>query len=71
MNRSRNLVNLLYIIPLGFLGLFFFFPLAAVVWESFAPQGRLDLSPLSSLWREPYFRGRSGSRFGSLRSRRR
>jgi len=56
LSRTRRLENLLYIIPLGFLGLFFFYPLAAVVWEAFAPAGRLDLSPLFSLWREPYFR---------------
>jgi thiamine transport system permease protein len=53
---ARRLENLLYIIPLGFLGLFFFYPLAAVVWESFAPAGRLDLSPIRTLWTEPYFR---------------
>ncbi len=56
MKRARSLVNLLYIVPLGFLGLFFFYPLAAVVWESFAPQGRIDLTSINSLWREPYFR---------------
>jgi thiamine transport system permease protein len=56
LGRTRRLENLLYIVPLGFLGLFFFYPLATVIWESFAPQGRVDLSPLASLWREPYFR---------------
>ena len=46
---------MLFLPPLLFLGLFFFYPLAAVVVESFAPGGRLDLTPLASLWREPYF----------------
>ena len=35
----------LYLLPLAFLGVFFFYPLAAVVVESFAPGGRLDLAP--------------------------
>ncbi len=56
LGRTRRLENLLYILPLAFLGFFFFYPLATVIWESFAPQGRVDLSPLASLWREPYFR---------------
>ncbi len=46
---------LLFLPPLLFLGLFFFYPLAAVVVESFAPGGRVDLTPLRSLWQEPYF----------------
>lgn len=46
---------LLFLPPVLFLGLFFFYPLAAVVIESFAPAGRLDLTPLATLWREPYF----------------
>ena len=56
--RSRGRISaasLLFLPPLLFLGLFFFYPLAAVLVESFAPGGRLDLTPLESLWREPYF----------------
>ena len=45
----------LLLIPLAFLGVFFFDPLIAVVGESFAPDGRLNLAPVASLWREPYF----------------
>ena len=47
--------SLLYLLPLLFLGLFFFYPLAAIMVESFAPAGQLDLSPLAALWRDPYF----------------
>jgi thiamine transport system permease protein len=47
--------SFLYLLPLAFLALFFFYPLGAVAWESFAPGGRLDLAPLASLWRETYF----------------
>jgi len=47
--------GLLYLLPLGFLGVFFFYPLLAVVVQSFAPGGRLDLAPIANLWREPYF----------------
>ena len=46
---------MLFIIPLAFLGVFFFYPLAAVVRESFAPGGQLNLAPIADLWREPYF----------------
>jgi len=47
--------GLLYLLPLGFLGVFFFYPLLAVVVQSFAPGGRLDLAPIANLWSEPYF----------------
>lgn len=46
---------LLYLPPLLFLGVFFFYPLAAVVAQSFASGGHINLAPLASLWREPYF----------------
>jgi thiamine transport system permease protein len=46
---------LLYVPPLLFLGLFFFYPLAAVAVQSFAPGGQVNLAPVASLWREPYF----------------
>lgn len=47
--------GLLYLPPLAFLGIFFFYPLLAVVVQSFAPGGQLNLAPIASLWREPYF----------------
>jgi thiamine transport system permease protein len=46
---------LFYLVPLSFLAIFFFYPLAVVVVRSFAPAGKLDLAPLSTLWQEPYF----------------
>ncbi len=46
---------MLFVIPLAFLGVFFFYPLAAVIRESFAPGGQLNLAPVADLWREPYF----------------
>ena len=54
--KSRiTLPSALFIIPLAFLGVFFFYPLAAVIRESFAPGGQLNLAPVADLWREPYF----------------
>src|SRR5512146_3263635 len=47
--------TLLYVPPALFLALFFFYPLAAIVQESLAPAGQLDLAPVASLWQEPYF----------------
>lgn len=57
MDRRRAALGwgLLYLLPLGFLGIFFFYPLAAVVVQSFAPGGQLNLAPIASLWRDPYF----------------
>lgn len=53
---QRALTILPYLLPLTFLGLFFFYPLATVTWRSFAPEGQLDLSPLLNIWGEAYFR---------------
>ncbi len=56
MNRRRvSAGNLLYLFPLAFLGVFFFYPLATVIWKSLAPAGRLDLTPLLTIWWQPYF----------------
>ncbi len=55
MKRSLLLRLAFYAPPLAFLGVFFFYPLAAVVARSFAADGRLDLAPLVNLAREPYF----------------
>jgi thiamine transport system permease protein len=46
---------LVYLLPLLFLGLFFFFPLAEIFRLSLAPQGELDLSPFRSLFSDPYY----------------
>ena len=55
MKRWLNQLYPLYLLPLVFLGLFFFYPLATIVRESFAPGGQLDLTGLTALWQEPYF----------------
>lgn len=55
ITRGRAAGALLYLPPLLFLGVFFFYPLAAVAVQSFAPGGQLNLAPIASLWREPYF----------------
>lgn len=47
--------SLLYLLPLAFLAVFFFYPLGAVMGESLAPGGRLDLAPVAALLREAYF----------------
>ncbi len=47
--------SVVYLLPLGFLLLFFFYPLAEILRLSLAPQGRLDLSPFAALWRDPYY----------------
>lgn len=53
--RKVSAGNLLYLFPLAFLGVFFFYPLATVIWKSLAPAGRLNLTPLlTTLW-QPYF----------------
>lgn len=47
--------TLLYLLPLLFLGLFFFYPLSEIFRLSLAPQGRLDLSPFHTILTDPYF----------------
>ncbi|MGE5603862.1 MAG: iron ABC transporter permease, partial [Nitrososphaerales archaeon] len=53
--RRISAASLLFLPPVLFLAVFFFYPLAAVLVESFAPRGQVDLTPIASLWREPYF----------------
>jgi thiamine transport system permease protein len=45
----------IYALPLVFLGLFFFYPLAAIFRLSLAPGGALDLSPFRALATDPYY----------------
>ena len=54
--RARSLPwhAALFIPALAFLGIFFFYPLAAVLVKSFAAEGRLNLAPAASLWRVSY-----------------
>jgi thiamine transport system permease protein len=46
---------LVYLLPLLFLGLFFFYPLVEIFRLSLAPQGALDLSPFRRLLSDPYY----------------
>jgi thiamine transport system permease protein len=55
VKRWLGQLNPLYLLPLAFLGLFFFYPLATIIRESFAPGGQLDLTGLRALWQEAYF----------------
>ena len=55
MRRASIPAALLFALPLVYLAVFFFYPLGAILSESFAPGGRLDLSALAGLWREVYF----------------
>jgi thiamine transport system permease protein len=48
-------VRLLYLLPLSFLALFFFYPLVEIFALSLAPEGRLDLSPFRTLLTDPYY----------------
>ncbi|HEY77296.1 MAG TPA: iron ABC transporter permease [Thermoflexia bacterium] len=43
------------LLPLAFLLLFYFYPLASIVGLSLAPEGRLDLAGLVHLVRSPYY----------------
>jgi len=52
---QRWAAGLIYLLPLAFLALFFFYPLFAILRLSFAPDGRLDLSPFRTLVADPYY----------------
>jgi thiamine transport system permease protein len=52
---SNPAARLVYLLPLAFLGLFFFYPLFEIFRLSLAPEGRLDLSPFGTLLTDPYY----------------
>lgn len=52
---TRHFLWLLYLLPLLFFVLFYFYPLTAILRESFAPEGVLDLTALSELVSTPYY----------------
>ncbi len=56
MRRHITLPGALILLPLGFLAVFFFYPLALVIGRSFAAEGHFDLMPLLTIWSEAYFR---------------
>jgi thiamine transport system permease protein len=51
----RAAVYLVYLLPLLFLGLFFFYPLVKILSLSLAPGGELDPSPFHTLLTDPYY----------------
>jgi thiamine transport system permease protein len=53
--RQRWIVGLVYLLPLAFLVVFFFYPLAQILGLSLAPEGTLDLSPFRTLFSDPYY----------------
>jgi len=55
VNWQRLATSLLYLIPLVFLALFFFYPLTEILGLSLAPEGELDLSPFGRLLTDPYY----------------
>jgi thiamine transport system permease protein len=55
LKRRLSPVTLLYLVPLGFLAAFFFYPLATIVAESLAPEGHFNLIPVQNLLQGPYF----------------
>ena len=52
---QRRAAGLLYLRPLAFLALFFFYPLVEIFALSLAPEGKLDLSPFGVLFSDPYY----------------
>jgi thiamine transport system permease protein len=52
---KRQAANLIYLLPLIFLALFFFYPLIEILTLSLAPEGQLDLSPFGTLLADPYY----------------
>lgn len=54
---QRHLQSLALLLPLGFLALFYLYPLAAILAYSFFPNGALDLSGIRELTADPYYAG--------------
>jgi len=51
----RIVATLVYLLPLLFLALFFFYPLFEILSLSLVPEGKLDLSPFRTLLSDPYY----------------
>lgn len=51
----RRATTLLFLLPVAFLGLFFVYPLLAILRVSLAPDGVLDLAPFAAMLRQPYY----------------
>jgi thiamine transport system permease protein len=55
LNRLRRCTGVLYLLPILFFLLFYFYPLGTILGVSLAPQGRLELDPLRSLVSSSYY----------------
>lgn len=55
VTRGRRIDVLLYLTPLLFLAVFFFYPLLSIIVLSFAPEGTLDISALRKLISTDYY----------------
>ena len=53
--RARSYIGLLYVLPILFFALFYFYPLGAILGVSLAPAGKLELEPLRSLVNSNYY----------------
>ena len=53
--RSSGISRSLYLLPLAFMALFYFYPLASILGLSLWPGGQLDLSGFGALLSRPYF----------------
>ena len=53
----RRLKVAIFLLPLLFFALFYFYPLAAVLRLGLWPQGRVDVAALSQLFTSRYFLG--------------
>ncbi len=52
---QRGVAGAVFLLPLLFLALFFFYPLLEISVLSLAPAGKLDLSPFRTLFTDPYY----------------
>ena len=51
----RRYTGLIYLLPILFFVLFYFYPLGTILGVSLAPEGKLELEPLRSLFRNSYY----------------
>ena len=53
--RLRRYTGAIYLLPILFFVLFYFYPLGTILGVSLAPDGKLDLDPLRSLVSSSYY----------------
>lgn len=53
--RQKLVGGLVFLLPVLFLGIFFFYPLVEILTLSLAPDGKLDLSPFHALFTDAYY----------------